>query len=171
MLNVLRLLLLAVVSFVLAHHARAQTPAWPAVLLGKPFHAGDSNCSDMIVPKPDGRSFTGKFELPPNIRPSVATIAYINIEVAGVSPVDSSRAEKLAKTGTGCNLMLNGKRVAILNALTKSGKNHITEKLQVRIAGTYFQAGTNTLEIMPGRGGGQLDDIEIHRVTVSSRAE
>jgi hypothetical protein len=162
---------LQITSFLLLLTSSLSAADWPAIILDKPFHAGDSTVSEMIVPRPQGRTFKGSFALPPQILPNVATIAYVNIEVAGLSPMNTKTLKAKTEDGTASQLQINGKTVSILNALTRNGANTVREKIQVRLAGTMLQSGMNTLEILPSRGGGGWDDIELFRVSVSSRPE
>jgi hypothetical protein len=152
----------------LCAHGMAQqpAPAWPALLLSKPMHIGDDTNKEMSNPKPDAPKFTGKFELPANVKPGPAAIVYVTIDVGGMVPASSRKVPDSLKT---TKLKVNGTEVAILNKLVKgedSPKN--TSKLPIRIPGNVLRIGSNDLEIIPGATTSTIDDFELHRVVVAS---
>jgi hypothetical protein len=152
--------------------AEESISTWRTVVLDKPFHAGDSKLREMAHHNPQGREFSGAFELPGKISPGVATIVYVNLEIAGVLPMNGAELVKARKEPTQCTrLIINGRQAAILNELAKKGGvNFKSEKMNVRIAGTFLQPGRNEIKVVPGRRS-QIDDIEIQSITVSSRSE
>lgn len=162
----------AMVALLLASASGADDiSSWRAVLLAKPFHVGDSKLREMDHRNPEGERFTGKFQLPPAIPASVATIVYANIEVAGVLPMSVHELTQVREQHSlGTCLEINGKHAAIINEFSKVRANSRYQKVSIRIPGSLLRRGENVLQIIPGRRS-QIDDIELRSVTVSSRPE
>lgn len=149
--------------------AQRASPPWPVILLDKPLHVGDDSNKEMHSPKPQASKFTAKFDLPSNIKPSVATSIFVTIEIGGMMPNSSKTGPDAIKSS---KLMINGAEIAVLNKLVKgadSPKN--VNKIAIRVPGKALVAGVNTLEIIPGATTHTLDDFEIHKVVIGSSAQ
>lgn len=149
--------------------AQQATPAWPARLLDKPFHVGDTHRKDMQNPAPDGASFVAMFDLPPTIKPGIAGIAWVTIRAAGLAPV----TDKHVKPPAGrARIFVNGVEVGDLNKLAGGdGTAANIQRQQFRIPGTALRATGNKLEIRPGASPRNVLDFELHEVIVAATAQ
>jgi hypothetical protein len=149
----------------------AQQPAatWPAVLLAQPMHIGDDTNKEMTNLKPDAPKFSATFELPANVKPGVASMIYVTIEVGGMVPINNKKTADALKTS---KLKVNGSEIAILNKLIRGEDSpKKIAKLSIRVPGTVLRPGSNELEIIPGATTKTIDDFELHRVVVGSSAQ
>ncbi|MGV3662359.1 MAG: hypothetical protein ACO1TE_19405 [Prosthecobacter sp.] len=148
---------LLTLAFSVAH---GQTPL-PLVLSEKPLHIGDQAQKDMRNPQPDATLYEAKFDWQGKGR--VGEI-YLVIQVSHLVPKDYADFDKgFWKT----ELFLNDKPIVILN--TKLRGKEETAKLETIILPLkldLLKEGTNTLRIRPGAKDGDLDDFELHRITI-----
>jgi hypothetical protein len=144
---------------------------WRENVLAKPFHAGDDLVKGMRNSKPDEVAYGAFFALPPDIKPEAGTSLFICLAVSNISAgVEKSRPQAGRAPWHFTRLFINGNEAAILNKLVK-GKSSPSEvtMLHVKVPGTFLIEGLNHLEIVPGQVKGNLADVEIHRVIVSSK--
>ncbi len=147
---------------VAAVQSQAQT-LLPLVLVEKPLHIGDQSQKDMTHSQPDSAFYEAKFQW--DGRGKIGDI-YLVIQVSHLVPKDYPDFDKGYWKS---ELLLNDKPVVILN--TKLRGKEETAKLETIVLPIKLDAlkqGSNTLKIKPGAKDGDLDDFELHRVSIES---
>jgi len=140
--------------------ALAQFP-WLITLLDKPFHVGDNVIKTMKHPSPQGRVLKREFTLPDSRAPSYL---YVTLWISDMVPRNHSGP----KRGLYRNeLQINGQEVEILNKKIDPPEGPEIQKVIVQVKGSILTSGTNTLSIIGGASGGNLDDFEVHRIMIS----
>jgi hypothetical protein len=144
---------------------------WRQNVLAQSFHAGDDLVKGMRNSKPDEVAYGALFSLPEDIKPEAETSVFISLSVSNVSAgVEKTRPNTGMAPWHFTRLFINGNEAAILNKLVKGRTSpaKIT-RLNVKVPGTFLVEGLNHLEIVPGQVQGNLADVEIHKVIVSSK--
>ena len=75
-------------------------------MLTTPFHIGDSKIANMKRLWPDGRNFRSQFTIPASIPVSVATLLSIEIQEAGLPPLNKMQTTK--RVDMAAKLLMNG---------------------------------------------------------------
>ena len=142
--------------------AQAQS-ALPLVLLDKPLHIGDQAQKDMTRSQPDAAFFEASFEWAGRGR--VGEV-YLVIQVSHLVPKDYPGFDKgYWKT----DLILNDKPVVVLNTKLRGQEETAKqETIVLPVKLDLLKQGANVLKIKPGAKDGDLDDFELHRITLEA---
>ncbi len=133
---------------------------WPITLMEEPFHVGDTVIKTMVHPQPQGRILKRTFVLPSGIPPAYL---YVTLWVSDMIP----KNHPSLKNDLYCNLIrVNGEQADILNKKVRPPEGPQIQKVVVQIKGALLREGTNTIEIVAGAAGGNLDDFEVHKMIV-----
>lgn len=152
--------------------AAQTTGLWSVTLLEKPFHVGDQRMQAFAVPEPNGDKYKGEFTLPPTVKNGMTDTFLVVIDVSDLTSRKDKTSVKLLRRGEFLTkLLLNGVEIEILNKLVrgKEGARNI-ERLTIPIRGDTLKKGQNIIEIIPGADSRNLEDFEIHRLVISSKA-
>jgi hypothetical protein len=133
----------------------------PLEILAKPTHIGDQEQKEMKNAKPDAPALESKFAWAGR---SPFGEVFLVIKVSHLVPKDYAEFQRgFWQT----SISLNGQDLGILNKLLR-GKEETpkVETLVIPIKGTLLREGENVLLIRPGAKDADLDDFELHSVSL-----
>ncbi|GEP42548.1 hypothetical protein [Brevifollis gellanilyticus] len=161
------------IAVILPHWLMAQASGpWSATLLEKAFHIGDESIPAFATPNPSGDKFKGEFTLPANVRHGITDTIYVVMDASDLTSRADKDSVKLLRKGLFVTkLLINGVVVDDLNKYVrgKEGARNI-EHLVIPVRGDKFKGGPNVIEIIPGSDFRNLEDFEIHKLVISSKA-
>jgi hypothetical protein len=133
----------------------------PLVLVEKPLHIGDGSQKDMVRAQPDAAVLEQKFTL---TNPGRIGEVYLVVKVSHLVPRDFTGFDKgFWQT----EVLVNDQSLGVLNKLLR-GKEETAkvETLVMPFKMALLKEGENTLRIKPGAKDGDLDDFELHGVSL-----
>lgn len=142
----------------------AQSP-WPLTLLDEPFHVGDTVIKTMKRPRPQGRVLQRDFDLPDAILPSYL---YVTLWISDMIPKNHRGPSRGLYRNV---LQINGEEVEVLNKKIDPPEGPEIQKVTVQVKGSLLKTGVNTLSIIAGASGGNLDDFEVHKIVISKERQ
>lgn len=133
---------------------------WPMVLLEDPFHIGDDVMEHYLHPRPMGGRLERRFVLDQG-----AIGVYVGLWfISNVGPEHRRFRQGYYQH----KLYVNGKEIAVINRniprrRSPTHVNHAVYRLNAR----DMKAGINELVIVGGARGGNISELEIHRIELS----
>lgn len=139
-------------------------PRWSFVLLEKPLHVGDGIQPDFKVPEPEERQFQAEFDLEADPSQGISAI----IRVAHIVPRDHPSFEAGHYS---TKLLLNGKEVEVVNNRISGSKDSMEiQTITVPVPPEFLRKGRNTLVIEPGVQTQNMDDFELHYISIGTES-
>ena len=152
---VLTLLMLTTISTVFA-----QSP-WAITLIDEPFHIGDTVIKTMKQPDPQGVKLERGFDLPDAILPSYL---YVTLWISDMIPENHPDLQKGLYNN---ELRINGQTIVALNKKIDPPEGPEIQKVTIQVKDSVLMKGSNTLTIIAGASGSNLDDFEVHKIVIS----
>lgn len=156
--------LAALVAAIAAYPAVAQSP-WLVTVLDEPFHVGDNVAKTMKRPAPQGRELRREFVLPDTTPPAYL---YVTLWISEMIPKNHPALKKGQYRDL---LQINDQEVELLNKKIDPPESPEMQKVIIQVKGSILRSGTNTLTIIAGAAGGNLDDFEVHKIMISKERQ
>jgi hypothetical protein len=158
----MKILFAMLICFAVARAAQAQGTL-PLTILSKPTHVGDTVQKDMVNAKPDATTYQTSF------RWSGSGVGELFL-IINVSHLVPKERPEFQKGFYQTSVLLNGNDIGILNKLLR-GKVEAanSETVAMSFKASLLIQGENTLVIKPGGKDGDLDDMELHTISIDSK--